>query len=269
MLRQYELPPLEVARLAAIARERGLLPIATPFSSDDVEVTEQLDLPAIKIASPDLVNRPLLQRAARVGRPMLVSTGAATMDEVERCVAWLREWRASFALLHCVSAYPAPAEQANLSWIGELHDTFGVPVGFSDHTTERLSGALAVSAGACVLERHLTYDKRANGPDHAASSDPREFAEYVRLVRLAEQMRGTRGKRVLAIEHDVRSVSRQSLVLRRDVSAGETIARSDLTVQRPGTGISAADITRAIGRRANSTIRSGTLLQWDMLHDAA
>jgi sialic acid synthase SpsE len=126
-----------------------------------------------------------------------------------------------------------------------------------------------VSAGACLLERHLTYDKHASGPDHAASSDPQEFAEYVRLARLAGQMRGTPGKRVLPVERDVREVSRQSLVLRRDVGVGEAIADSHLTVQRPGSGIPAADVARAIGRRAKSPIRSGTLLQWDMLHDAA
>ena len=269
MLRRYELPPLEIARLVAIAREHGLLPIATPFSPADVEVIEHLDLPAIKIASPDLVNRPLLERAAQVRRPMLVSTGAATMDEVARCVTWLRDWRASFALLHCVSAYPTPAAQANLCWIDEMGKRFGVPVGYSDHTTELLSGAFAVSTGACVLERHLTYDKSASGPDHAASSDPCEFAEYVRLVRLSEEMRGARGKHVLEIEHDVRTVSRQSLVLSRDLRAGEAIGESHLTVQRPGTGIPSADVTRAIGRRAKSSLTSGTLLQWDMLHDAA
>ena len=269
MLRRYELHPLEVARLVTIARQRNLIPLATPFSIDDVEVIEHLHLPAVKIASPDLVNRPLLERVARLGRPMLVSTGAATTGEVDRCVAWLREWRAPFALLHCVSAYPTPAGDANLSWIGELRARFDVPVGYSDHTTEVTSGALAVAAGACAIERHLTYDKAAAGPDHGASSDGLEFAEYVRLVRLAQRMRGTGGKRVLPIEHDVRTVSRQSLVLGCDVGAGQTIGESHLIVQRPGTGVPAADVTRVIGRRARRPLARGTLLQWDMLTDAA
>jgi N,N'-diacetyllegionaminate synthase len=268
MLRRYELPPLELARLAILARERGLVPLATPFSFEDVDVIEHLGLPAVKIASPDLVNRPLLERVARLGRPMLVSTGAATMEEVDRCVAWLREWRATFALLHCVSTYPTPASEAHLSWIAELIERFDVPVGYSDHTTEAVAGALAVAAGACVLERHLTYDKTALGPDHAASSDGDEFAQYVRLIHMAERMRGGPGKRVLPIEQDVRAVSRQSLVLRCDVCAGEAIGESHLIVQRPGTGISAADVRRVLGRRARTPLKQGTLLQWDMLADA-
>jgi N-acetylneuraminate synthase/N,N'-diacetyllegionaminate synthase len=268
MLRRYELPPLEIARLATLARQRGLLPLATPFSLEDVDVIEHLDLPAVKIASPDIVNRPLLERVARLRRPMLVSTGAATIDEIARCVAWLREWRTVFALLHCVSAYPTPASEAHLAWIAELDSRFDVPVGYSDHTTQVISGALAVASGACVLERHLTYDKSAAGPDHAASSDGPDFAEYVRLARLAERMRGAPGRRVLAIERDVRAVSRQSLVLRRDVRAGHVIEEADLSVQRPGAGISAGDIERVIGRRARTLLERGAMLQWDMLTDA-
>lgn len=269
LLRRYELRPLEIARLVEMIRQLGMIPLATPFSIEDVELIEHLYLPAIKIASPDLVNPLLLKRCAQLRRPMLVSTGAATMDEVERCVTWLSEWQLPFALMHCVSAYPAPTEQTNLRWISELGQRFDVPVGFSDHTTELLGGALAVSAGACIVEKHLTWDKSACGPDHAASSDPREFAEYARLVRLAERMRGNGGKCVLQIEHEVRTVSRQSLVVVRDVEAGQMIAEHDLIAQRPGTGICVADASRAIGCRARHRIRCGTLLQWDMLSDAA
>jgi sialic acid synthase SpsE len=269
MLRRYELPPLELALLVAQARQRGLVPLATPFSPEDVDVVEHMNLPAVKIASPDLVNRPLLARVARLGRPMLVSTGAATMSEVDRCVAWLRAWRAPFALLHCVSAYPTPPGDANLGWIGALRERFDVPVGYSDHTMEVTSGAMAVACGACAVERHLTYDKSAAGPDHAASSDGAELAEYVRLVRSAQRMRGAGAKRVLAIEQDVRTVSRQSLVLRCDVRAGAVIDESHIMVQRPGTGISAADVMHVIGRRARTALSRGTLLQWDMLTDAA
>lgn len=269
MLRRYELPPLEVAQLIEIARGHGLTPLATPFSTDDVATIEHLCLPAIKIASPDLINRVLLERCARLGRPMLVSTGAASMEEVGQCVSWLTEWRVRFALLHCVSAYPTPAEQAHLGWISELARQFAVPVGYSDHTTDLISGALAVAAGACIVERHLTYDKTASGPDHAASSDPDEFADYVRLIRHAERMRGRAGKRVLPIEQDVRAVSRQSLVLRRDLDTGERLGERDLIVQRPGTGILAADAGRAVGRRARKPLQTGTILQWDMLSDAA
>lgn len=269
MLRGYELRPLEVVRLVQEIRNCGMTPLATPFSAGDVETVHSLDLPAVKIASPDLVNRPLLRACADLEIPMLISTGAATMDEVAQTVAWLREWRCEFALLHCVSSYPTPGEHANLRWIGELGERFATVVGYSDHTTESLAGALAVAAGAAVVEKHLTYDRNAAGPDHAASADPVQFAAYVRAIRQAEEMCGRQEKRVLPIERDVRLVSRQSLVLVRDVDAGGEIAEGDIIFQRPGTGIPAAQFATLVGKRVRNTLRAGTLLQWDMLTDVA
>lgn len=265
MLRKYELREDALREAVGAIRNLGMIPLATPFSPADVQTAEALDLPAIKIASPDLVNRVLLQRAAETGRPMLISCGAATMDEVSDAVGRLREWNASFALLHCVSSYPTPPEQAHLCWIAEMASWFDVPVGYSDHTTDVHSGAIATAFGACIIEKHLTYDRAAAGPDHAASADPAQFARYVAMIRSADAMRGTTGKRVLDIERDVRKVSRQSLVLSRPLRAGDLISDANVTVQRPGTGIPAAEIRRAIGKRAARALPAGTLLQWDML----
>jgi N,N'-diacetyllegionaminate synthase len=167
-----------------------------------------------------------------------------------------------------VSSYPTPPEHANLCWIAEMASWYGVPVGYSDHTTEVQTGATAAAFGACIIEKHLTYDRTAPGPDHAASADPQQFAQYVAMIRSTDTMRGSGGKRVLAVERDVRKVSRQSLVLARPIGAGEVIGEADVTVQRPGTGIPAAEITMAIGKRAARPLPAGTLLQWDML-DAA
>lgn len=269
MLRRYELSLDDVRRVVGAVRELGLVPLATPFSPPDVENVERLRLPAVKVASPDLVNRPLLERIARCGKPMLVSTGASAIEEVEMAAGWLADWGATFALMHCVSAYPTPNEHANLCWIGELAGRFDVPIGYSDHTTETFAGALAVAAGAVVIEKHLTYDRAAKGPDHAASADPQQFERYVRHVRGAERLRGRPGKRVLEIEQDVRRVSRQSLVVRRDIRAGAVLREDDLTVQRPGTGMPAAMITQAVGRRALRPLQAGVLLTPDMLADAA
>ena len=268
MLRKYELREEALREVVGAIRNLGMVPLATPFSPADVETVMSLDLPAIKIASPDLVNRVLLQQAAETPRPMLVSCGAATMDEVSEAVGWLRGWNASFALLHCVSSYPTPTDQANLCWIGEMASWFDVPVGYSDHTTEIHSGAIAAAFGACIIEKHLTYDRTAPGPDHAASADPAQFAQYVAMIRGAGALSGTSGKRVLDIERDVRKVSRQSLVLARPLNVGEVVSESDVTVQRPGTGIPAAKITMAIGKRAARPLPAGTLLTWDMLNAA-
>jgi N,N'-diacetyllegionaminate synthase len=270
MLRRYEMSFEEVRKVVVAIRELRMIPVATPFSPGDLETIERLRVPAIKIASPDLVNRPLLTSAAQLRKPMLLSTGASSIDEVERTARWLGEWKVKFALLHCVAAYPAPKEEANLCWIGELASRFStVPVGYSDHTTDHLTGALASAAGATVIEKHLTYDRDARGPDHAASADPSQFERYVKHVRDADLLRGKPGKRVLDCEQDVRTVSRQSLVLRRDLKVGDVVRDEDLTVQRPGTGLSAALVTSAVGRKTVRAISAGVMLQWDMLSDAA
>ncbi|MGD0542616.1 MAG: N-acetylneuraminate synthase family protein, partial [Tepidisphaeraceae bacterium] len=157
MLRRFEMDEPELREIVAAIAAAGMIPLATPFSAEDVAVIESLNLPAIKIASPDVVNWPLLKRAAKTRLPLLVSTGAANINEISSSVAWLRGWDAAFALLHCISSYPTPAGNANLCWIRELSERFDVPIGYSDHTTQVMGGALAVAAGAVIVEKHLTY----------------------------------------------------------------------------------------------------------------
>jgi len=269
MLKRYELSERDLKTIVEAIHAAGMIASATPFSPEDVSTIERLDIDVVKIASPDAVNRLLLERVSKIWRPMIVSTGAASLDEIRMCCDWLDGWDATYALLHCVSSYPTPAEMTNLCWINELQQQFGVTIGFSDHSSEVVSGALAVAAGAAIVERHLTYSHAADGPDHAASSDPGEFSHYVRLIRQAERMVGTPGKRVLPIEQDVRTVSRQSLVVRRDLAAGQVISFDDLTVQRPGTGIPAAMIDSAVGKKLARPLKAGSMLQWDMFSEAA
>ena len=269
MLRRYELGDRELSTIIDAARDRGLIPLATPFSPDDISTILKLDLPAIKIASPDLANPMLLGCAALTGKPMILSTGAAEMSEVATAMRQLRRYPVDVALLHCVSSYPASLGDANLAWIQQLATSFACPAGYSDHTTESLAGGFAVAAGACIVEKHLTYDCSAAGPDHSASADPRQFAQYVQAIRLAEKARGVTAKHVLPCETDVRSVSRQSLVLRRDIDAGTVLSIRDLTVQRPGTGIPAAALGMTIGKRTRMKLAQGTLLRDDMLLEAA
>jgi N-acetylneuraminate synthase/N,N'-diacetyllegionaminate synthase len=190
---------------------------------------------------------------------MILSTGASEPAEIDAAVAEYRN-RAALALLHCVSSYPTDAADANLRWISDL-SRHGVPVGYSDHATEVIAGALAVAAGATIVEKHLTYDTIAAGPDHSASFDPKQFAEYVRLIRLAEQMRGTRTREVLPCERDVRTVSRQGLVTKRAVRKGERIGLEDLTTQRPGTGASREAIEAMVGQPAAIDYPAGAMIE--------
>ncbi len=262
MLRRYELPEPAVARVVEAIRAAGMVPLATPFSPEDVEQVAQLGLPAVKLASPDLVNPILTDAAAALGLPMLLSTGAATEAEIDWAVRRLRAAGAGFALLHCVSAYPTPAEAAGLAWIRRLAARHGVVAGYSDHTQVTGAGALAVAAGARIIEKHLTHDRAAPGPDHSASADPRQFRDYVRAIREAEAMLGAGEQRLHPVELDVRHVSRQSLVTRRPIRAGEPIARADLTCQRPGTGIPVQHVDRVVGMKAGRDIPAGAMLDW-------
>lgn len=265
LLRRYELPEEQLDQVFRYARSHGLATVATPFSLADVPVCQRLGLDAIKIASPDLVNVPLLTEAARTGLPMLVSTGAATIEEVDDARRLLSTLCAEHLFMHCVSSYPTDDADAHLCFIPQLVRLYGPLVGYSDHAGSLMAGALAVAAGAVLLERHLTYDKSAPGPDHAASSDPDDLAYYIRQVREAEKLRGEGSKRVLPAEQDVRRVSRQSLVLTRDISPTEVITPDHLTTQRPGTGIPAAAYPKALGRQPNRYLKAGTMLTWDML----
>ena len=183
MLRRLELTLDEMVLVVDRAHERGIHAIVTVFSTELVERAEALAWDAYKTASPDIVNKPLLDRLAHTGKPMIVSSGASTLDEVVRAVGWLESVRDRLAVLQCVSCYPAP--QMALGGIKAIANVIELPVGYSDHNVFT-SGAGAVSYGACMLEKHITYDCKAQGPDHKASLWEGMFAEYVRLAKTAK-----------------------------------------------------------------------------------
>jgi sialic acid synthase SpsE len=247
MLRALELAADELARCVEVAHRCDLAAIVTVFSTELVPQASSLAWDAWKTASPDLVHRPLLESLAADGRPMLVSTGAAELEEIRRTNDWLTG--APVAFLHCVSAYPTPEPEAALAGIAAVAEATGRPTGYSDHTAEWTTGGLAVAAGAVVLEKHLTWNRAAPGPDHAASVDPDGLAEYVAFVRRAEAAMGGAGKRVGAIEADVRRVARQSIRVARDLEAGHVLSEADLVVKRPGDGLEPWRFGDVVGRR--------------------
>ncbi|MBK7406489.1 MAG: N-acetylneuraminate synthase family protein [Phycisphaerales bacterium] len=190
MLRRLELSAAQMRPVMERAHDLGLHAIVTVFSVDLVAEAERVvdacgGWDAYKSASPDIINRPLLEAMAATGRPLIVSTGASTMEEVRRAVGWLGSARDRLALLQCVSSYPVPEGQDGLGGIGALREAFpDIPVGYSDHTDRVETSGLAVACGASLLEKHLTYDKTADGPDHLASATREELCEYVRCARL-------------------------------------------------------------------------------------
>lgn len=278
MLRRLQLSVHQMGPVVKRARLRGLHAIVTVFSVELVQRAELLDWDAYKTASPDVVHRPLLERLAVTGRPMIVSTGAATADEVRRAVGWLQAAGAAdrLALLQCVSSYPVHVREASVEAMGELGEIFHGPIGYSDHTSGEPTASRAVLMGAAVLEKHLTLDRTLAGPDHAASLEPDGLRRYVRAARRAWRLRqenaeyagkiaailaGPRGrKRVLDCELDVRSASRQSIVAARALAAGQTITSDDLTFMRPGTGLEPWRTPEVIGRHAARAIDAGELI---------
>ncbi len=263
MLRSLELSLDDMSALIDRAHEQRLHAIVTLFSLETVEEAGALAWDAFKSASPDIINRPLLVAMAALGRPLIISTGAADLAEVRRAVTW--QARRDIALLHCVSAYPTPDEEAALAGIGALATLGRFPIGYSDHTTSTDTGALAVAAGACILEKHLTLDRSSPGPDHAASLDPRQFADYVALARRAHRMLGPPGKSVRDVEKDVRAVSRQSLTTTRALTAGTVLSRGDLTIKRPGVGIAPYRIDEIVGRTLRRDMETDVPLREDDL----
>lgn len=258
MLARLELDLDQLSSVVERARRRGVHAIVSVFSEPLVRGAETLGWDAYKVASPDIVNRPLLRSLLGTGRPLILSTGASTLDEVTRTLAWMERERgeraASTAVLQCVSSYPTQERCASLAGIGALREATGLCVGYSDHTESEDTGSLAVAAGAYILEKHLTHSRGANGPDHAASLEPDQFARYVRAARRAHAMMGLPGKAVLEIEQDVRRASRQSVVAARAIAPGQRIGPDDIACKRPGTGISAWAFDGVLGRVAARAI---------------
>ncbi len=259
MLAGLKLDIEEMQRVRSLAGQLGLGFIVTCFSLELVESTRRLEVDAVKVASPDAVNLPLVERLLTLDKPMLISTGACGLEELEPVVGMCRG--RPFGLLQCVSAYPTPKGQAALRGIDALRGLAPV-VGYSDHSdaSQVETGMLAAACGANVIEKHLTYDRQAKGPDHAASLDPQLFKRYVDLIRLAQQQLGPPGKGLLECERDVRRVSRQSVCATRDLPAGHKISRDDVTVKRPGTGIPAAGLSRVVGRSLRRAVAKNHLL---------
>jgi N,N'-diacetyllegionaminate synthase len=264
MLQRLELSAAELRPLAAQAHALGLAAIVTVFSLELVAEASVLDWDAYKTASPDIVHRPLLEALAKTGKPMIVSTGAAMLEEVQRAAGWLEGACDRLALLQCVSCYPTRREEASIRGMEAIAAATGLPVGYSDHTRETDTGAVAANLGAAILEKHLTYSKAAAGPDHAASLEPAEFRAYATLARDESTLRAWTGnripgaedprwgpaeKRVLECERDVRQASRQSITAARELRAGEVLQRECLTFKRPGIGMEPWRLDEVIGRR--------------------
>lgn len=247
------------------ARALGLEFFSTPFDHTSVEFLEKMDVPVYKIASFELVDLPLIRRVAATGKPLIMSTGMATLEEVQEAVDAARQAGASdIALLKCTSAYPAPLEEMNLRSIPELARRFDVPVGLSDHTLGVSVSVAAVALGACMVEKHFTLARSDGGPDGAFSLEPEEFRSMVRAVRDVEKAVGDLSFEVTPGEVASR-VFRRSLFAVRDIASGEILTEDNVRSIRPGNGLKPKHLNEVIGRRAKTVIERGTPLSWDLI----
>lgn len=264
MLRKLELPPDAYQELIQVAEEESITLLSTPYNEEDVDFLDALGCPAFKMASIHLFEPLFLQYVARKGKPIILSTGMATLADVDMAVRALRETgNEQFVILQCTTNYPSRLEDANIRAMTTMREALGVLVGYSDHTQTHTACLAAVALGACVIEKHFTLDKTMPGPDHASSADTTEFAELVTLIREVEMVLGSFLKAPTPVERQNALGMRRSIVARRNIQQGETITQAMLTYKRPSSGIAPSLITEIIGRKARRFIAEGALLSWD------
>ena len=252
-------------KLQVVARQLGLDFFSAAVDPTSVDFLETLNVPVHKITSFEIVDLQLIEKMARTGKPLLISTGMATLAEIEEAVQTARAAGAvQIALLKCNSAYPAPPEEINLRTIPHLAEAFSVPVGLSDHTLGIAVPVAAVAVGACIIEKHFTLSRSLPGPDSAFSIEPQELKALVEAVHIAEKSLGTVHYGVSDKEAKSR-MFRRSLFVVKDMKAGEVFTEENVRSIRPGHGLHPRYLKEALGRRASRDIERGTPLSWELI----
>ena len=267
MLRALELSESDFRELLAYCQTRNIDFLSTPFGEEPADMLARIGVEAFKVSSGDLTHHPFLAHLATKGLPIVLSTGMATLAEVEASLDVIElAGPTSVALLHCVSDYPAKPESCNLAAMTTMHQAFGLPVGWSDHTTGHAIGFAAAALGARLIEKHITLDVDMDGPDHAASMEPREFEQYVAGIRSIQAAIGNGVKRPSPEELVTAQVARRSIVAVHDLEAGNVVTREDLAVKRPGTGLKPDMLDFVIGSRLERAVAADEPITVEHLH---
>lgn len=266
MLKKLELSRESHQELISYCESRNIEFLSTPFSEESALFLSELKLPLMKIPSGEITNIPYLRYLAKLGVPLVLSTGMSNIKEVERAVQIFREADCQdFCILHCTSNYPAAFESVNLKAMDTMREAFDCPVGYSDHTLGIEISVAAAAMGASMIEKHFTLDRRLEGPDHKASLEPHELKSMVGAIRNVEKAIGDGVKRPVQEEASTAAVARKSIVADRDIAKDAVIAPLDLKMLRPGTGLSSERLPDVVGRRAVRLIRVGELVTMEML----
>ncbi len=266
MVSAYQLTAEQHVEADAHCRSRGIAFCSTPFSVTEADLLEKLDVPFYKIASMDINHLSFLRHVARKQRPVIVSTGMATLAEIEQAVETMRaEGNEQIVLLHCVSIYPPEYDTIHLRNLATLQQAFGVPVGFSDHTLGTAIPLAAIALGACVIEKHFTLDQDMEGWDHAISANPQQLKTIVEEGKHIVTALGSTQRAVSPEEIEKRKKFRRSLVTTRPLQRGHLLTELDLDAKRPGTGIRPDEIGYVLGRRLASDVVADQVLNWSHL----
>lgn len=266
LFKKFELSNEVHTQVFDYAKDKNILLFSTPGHQTDVDYLERYDMPCYKIGSDDVCNLPLIKYIAELGKPILLATGMCTMEEVRESVgAILGTGNNQLILLHCVTNYPTYPESVNLKAIETMRNEFGLPVGYSDHTIGIYIPIAAAAMGACVIEKHFTLDKNAEGPDHMLSADPFEMKQIVDGIRIIEKARGDGVKRPAKSEMVTRKNNRKSIVAVKNISRGTMISRDMIDIKRPGYGIPPKYIELIVGRTAKKDIEAEDAITWEMI----
>jgi N-acetylneuraminate synthase/N,N'-diacetyllegionaminate synthase len=264
MLKKLELPFDAYIRIILECKNLNILFMSTPYSFDDVDFLETLNVPAYKIASGQIIECPFLEHVARNNKPIFLSTGMATLAEVDEAVRTIRTvGNDKIVLLQCTTNYPSRVVDANLLAMKTMMQSFQVLVGYSDHTQTDTACIASIALGACVIEKHFTLDKSLQGPDHSTSYSPIEFSRLVSAIREAEMVLGSGIKEPCAAEIENAKGMRRSIVSRVPLRKGERISIDKLTFKRPATGLNPIFVSQLIGKILRRDISIDHMFSWD------
>lgn len=266
MVKKLELQENELKELIKYAKKKDIVLFSTPTDIESVDLLDDLNLPAFKIASGDLTFLPLIKHAASKKRPLILSTGMSYLCEIEEALNSVYQTNnKNIILMHCVASYPAPIEETNLNVMKTLKNAFNLPVGFSDHTPGYLVPIIAASMGATVIEKHFTLDKTMEGPDHKASADIKDFKKIVEGIRTLEKAKGSTIKRPVNSESEMKINFRKSLTSKEDLAKNSIITEKNIAIKRPGDGIPPKYIDCVIGKKIKKDLKTDETIKWDSI----
>ena len=266
LIKKLEIPRHWTPDLMHYCQKKGIVFLSTPFDLAAVDELEQVGVEAFKVASFEITHLPMLKRISATGRPIVLSTGMANLDDIEVALDAIKSGgNSEVALLHCAIAYPPRFEDVNLRAMDTMKQAFQVPVGFSDHTMGYVTDVAAVARGACIIEKHFTLSRNQKGPDHPFSLEPEELKQMVVAIRQTEQILGSPVKRATAAEAELHRIARRSLVAACNIKAGTIITEEMLAVKRPGFGIPTRMMSVVVGREAAVDIEEDDILTWEMI----